>query len=580
MAQQVIDDPQRGGFRQSVAVLRELHGQSNRPIALLSVLGLASGVLEALALTLFIRAVVGIGSDQPDTLIVLGVSVGDDATTLLIAAGGCIVVTGGIHLLLARGAAQLALTVMTHARRRLIDGFTNADWDRQSSEREGSLQEATSALAFQASTAATYVVAGTSSLTILCALIVSAVVVAPAVSLVVIAVLVPVVVVLQPLLRATRRRSGESVEQRSALAEAVAVTTTLARELRTFGVGHRRAGHLYELIDRASHSALRTRTTNLLASYLFKDLALLAVILIVAVLNVLVDLRASATTAAVFLIIRALGYAQLAYTVVQNSAEASGSVLQLMQRIEELEAAAESDGYRAVESIGPIVFDRVDFAYSDDRSALHDVSFSLQPGEALGLVGPSGSGKTTIAELLLGMRRPSAGTVTVDGVSLRDIKRSDWARHVAFVPQDPRLSEASIADNIRFLRPGIETEAVEQAARDAHLHDAIVALPQGYDTMLGPRSSGLSGGQRQRLAIARALAGKPSVLVLDEPTSALDSASEALFRETLAGLAGSVTLVVIAHRPTTLEVCDSIVTIRDGRIVRILSTDPVESTER
>jgi ABC-type multidrug transport system fused ATPase/permease subunit len=303
-----------------------------------------------------------------------------------------------------------------------------------------------------------------------------------------------------------------------------------------------------------------------LASFLFKDLALLAVICIVAVLHLLVDLRASATTAAVFLIIRSLGYAQLAYNVIQNSAEENAAITQLVHQIDALEAAVEPPGSVSISSIDLIEFTDVSFHYDADRHALESVNLRLERGAALGLVGPSGSGKTTIAELLLGLRLPSAGSITVDGQPLHDIRRSDWTRLVAFVPQDPRLSEQSIAENIRFSRDGISDEAIRDAARQAHIHDTIEALPDGYSTMLGARSTGLSGGQRQRLAIARALAGQPCVLVLDEPTSALDSASEELFRQTLSELKGTVTLVVIAHRPTTLDVCDCVVTVADGRI--------------
>jgi ABC-type multidrug transport system fused ATPase/permease subunit len=159
----------------------------------------------------------------------------------------------------------------------------------------------------------------------------------------------------------------------------------------------------------------------------------------------------------------------------------------------------------------------------------------------------------------------------VDGVDLADIDDDDWTRICALVPQDPRLIEGTIAENIRFFRARITEDEIHRAAELAHLADAIHALPDGFETKLGARSQGLSGGQRQRLAIARALAGNPQVLVLDEPTSALDSASEELFRQTLHELRGRVTLVVIAHRPTTIDVCDTVITVDDGAITSTTS---------
>lgn len=579
VAKKEADDSRRGSLRDTVQLLSGLHGNSTGPLTALTVVGVAAGGLEAAALILFIRGALAITTDEVSDFSVLGVSIDSTPGVLLVTAAICVIATMGLHLALARGAAKLSLTILTNARTRLIDGFMNANWSFQATQREGALQEAASTLAARASGAATFLVLGGSSIAILVALLVSSILVSPLVSLSMIGVLIPVIAVLQPLTRATRRRSGEAVQRTTDFAVALSSTATLAREYRTFGVTQRRAEQLHALTNDASRQSIKTRTSNMLASFLFKDLALLAVICIVAVLHLLVDLRASATTAAVFLIIRSLGYAQLAYNVIQSSAEENAAITQLVHQIDALEAAAEPPGTVSISSIDRIEFTDVSFHYDADRHALENVNLRIERGAALGLVGPSGSGKTTIAELLLGLRMPSAGSITVDGQPLHDIRRSDWTRLVAFVPQDPRLSEQSIAENIRFSRDGISDDAIRDAARQAHIHDTIEALPDGYSTMLGARSTGLSGGQRQRLAIARALAGRPCVLVLDEPTSALDSASEELFRQTLTELRGTVTLVVIAHRPTTLDVCDCVVTVTEGRIASSQRRSPETKAE-
>jgi len=189
----------------------------------------------------------------------------------------------------------------------------------------------------------------------------------------------------------------------------------------------------------------------------------------------------------------------------------------------------------------------------------------------LGVVGPSGGGKSTLVQVLLRLRLPRSGSVLVNGVPYQEHRDSDWTRLVTLVPQEPRLMEASIAENIRFFRSGISDEQVRSAARAAHVEAEMIAQSHGFDTVLGPRGSGLSGGQKQRLAIARALVGKPAVIVLDEPTSALDAESERLVQDTIRELKGTVTFVIVAHRATTLALCDRLVVVRNGSVEQVAS---------
>ena len=164
----------------------------------------------------------------------------------------------------------------------------------------------------------------------------------------------------------------------------------------------------------------------------------------------------------------------------------------------------------------------------------------------------------------------------MNSVDLRTISPMSWSHLVAMVPQDNQLIRGSVADNVRFYRTDFSDVDVEQAARAAHVHDEIMALPDGYTTEIGPGARDLSGGQRQRLGITRALIGRPQMLVLDEPTSALDQRSEQLFRQTLMELRGATTLVLIAHRPATLEVCDRIVRVERGGVREVpVNTDRV-----
>lgn len=194
------------------------------------------------------------------------------------------------------------------------------------------------------------------------------------------------------------------------------------------------------------------------------------------------------------------------------------------------------------------------------------------------MIGPSGAGKSTFAQLLLGLRSPTVGSVTVNGVQLTSVDRTWWTRHVAFVPQDPLLLTGTVAENILFLRDGLTAADLTRSARQANILDDIQRLSDGFDTHLGQRGSQLSGGQRQRMSIARALVSAPSLVVLDEPTSALDGHSEALIRDTLADLKGQVTIVLIAHRMSTLDLCDRIMVIEHGRVTGLAAPAELRRT--
>ena len=229
------------------------------------------------------------------------------------------------------------------------------------------------------------------------------------------------------------------------------------------------------------------------------------------------------------------------------------------------EASAPVRGEEPLPQISTLAFDEVSFSYTPGRPVLSELSFEVESGEAIGIVGPSGAGKSTLVQILLQLREPLAGRYLVNGTEVREFAREDWHRLVAYVPQEPRLLHASVADNIRFFRD-VDDEAVERAARLARIHDDITGWAKGYDTIVGPRADAVSGGQQQRICLARALAARPQVLVLDEPTSALDPHSESLIQESLTALKSELTLFTIAHRMSTLDMCDRVMVILDGRL--------------
>ncbi len=267
-----------------------------------------------------------------------------------------------------------------------------------------------------------------------------------------------------------------------------------------------------------------------------------------------------------------------AYVPLKNIANLNSKLQQGMaaweriyQILEEKPAVIIKASTKNIEKLdGKIEFKGVNYKYpSRDTQVLKDLSFTINPGEVAAFVGPSGSGKTTIVHLLLRFFDPLSGRVEVDGHDMLDLDTRDLRTHMGLVTQDTILFDDTVYNNITIGLPGASLDEVIDAAKAADAHAFITAMPQGYDTVLGERGVKLSGGQRQRLAIARAIIKKPRILLLDEATSNLDTASEQAVQGAIERIVGGRTVVMVAHRLSTVKNADKIFVLRKGELAEI-----------
>jgi ABC-type multidrug transport system fused ATPase/permease subunit len=461
--------------------------------------------------------------------------------------------------------ALISAEVQTTMRRNLLAAFSSASWDLQSQDREGQFQEMMTnqiTLASQGVVQATSLVAGGFTFLVLA---VSAFALNAIAAIAVMVGASALFVLLRPLNSLGQRRAQAFSQVQVDYASVVGEANRVSEDTKVFGVAKAQSDRVGNLIVQSRQLAVQTMYLGRLGPNIYQSMIYIILIAGLLLINGLGITGFASLGAVVLILVRAGTYGQQVQSNYVLVRQALPYIRRVQAAIDIYLASAEPSGDLELDRLRTVSFMNVGYAYRPGRPVLSDLSFEVSAGQSIGVVGPSGAGKSTMVQILLRLRSPQKGQFLVNGVPTQRLRREEWNQRVAYVPQQPRLLHASVADNVRFLRP-ISDEAVERACRLARIHDEIVAWPNGYATIVGPRADAVSGGQQQRICLARALAAEPALLVLDEPTSALDPRSEALIQESLVALKQNLTLFIIAHRMSTLSICDRVMVIIDGKL--------------
>jgi len=523
-----------------------------------------SGLCEAVFLVLATRLAFAVTKGQKEMGVLAGRALTVHSAVLLALA--LVVARFVLSLVGSWLATRMTVTITSRLRRNLMHSFLHASWARQQADRSGRLQELMTNYANAGSTLVANFTGVVSAAFGLASLLALAVAVDPLGALGVIIGVGGLGSILRPLRKIIRSRSEAASASGMDFATRMGELTNLGLELQVFGVQDQVESAVDEVVEKTSLTAYRLNIARGLVPNLYTGLAYLVLVLALALATLTASASLTSLGAVMLVMLRSLSYGQQIQVSSAAITSTQPYVVELADEIDSYRSAAVLDTGIAVGSVGTLALEHVGFEYYEGQPVLSDLDATIAQREVIGVIGPSGSGKTTLVQLLLGLRAPTTGRVLVDGRDISTFSRREWVRKVTFVPQSPRLIRGSVADNIRFFREGVTDEQVERAARLAHLHEDVSGFPEGYARDVGEGGGQLSGGQQQRLCIARALVESPDVLILDEPTSALDVRSEALIRETLDELRSQMTIIVIAHRMSTLDICDRIMVIQHGEM--------------
>jgi len=541
--------------------------RGNRLLALgQSALSLMVGVTEAAILTVFARIALAAVSDGRDTVSIplLGQS-GVMATFAVLGAligvrlliGSCVAVAMG----------HLQFQMVTTIRSEVLASYSQGSWRSQADLDEGGLQQLLVTLPNTASSSLAGLLTHFGHLLIMIAMLGYALFSDPVLTIALIVAIVASSVAFIPLRRWIKSRSARVLDRQRGLATAANELSAMKFEVQAFGIAERMSRPIRELIIREGRMARRVSVAKAMVVPLYTTLTYLAVAVGLVILQGTSTDGLDEVGPILLVVLRSLAYGQ----GVQQAAVAIASLMPILdflqKEVEKFQERRLTWGSKQLKAIDGLQFEGVSFSYAQsDGVALRAASLSIGRGERVGIVGPSGSGKSTLVRLMLGLLTVDSGRVLVNQLSLHEHDRDSWSRRIGVVPQSAQVLRGSLSDNLRMYRDGIMDDDLWWALEIADLADDVRAMPQALDTEIGVGARTLSGGQQQRLAIARAFATRPDLVVMDEPTSSIDAMSEAAVSDAIERLPDDVTIIIVSHRMRILRGCDRLIVVESGEI--------------
>jgi ATP-binding cassette, subfamily B, bacterial len=555
--------PERQSLRSRIWLLI---GDQRKRVAAMGLLAILSAVAEAATLALIAQIAATIVKPSRARVHPSLFHIHAPTKTLILAA--FIIAVVRVPLLQLPGTilpARIMAEVGARLRTSLFDSFSRASWEVQSRDREGQLQEILTNQAGQATQSVGSLLGLISSTLTFLVLLASAFALNVYAAVVVLALAVVMFAVMRPLRKAGIGRARQLSRAQLQYARGIAESIRIAEEAQVFGAGAAQRRKIDRRVEIARRLLFQTQLLTRIGGSIAESLIYLLLVGGLFLIHAEGVSHVASLGAVVLILVRASSSGENIQSAYQSLVQAAPYVERVQEAERRYRASAPCVGSRSLGVVSSLAFRGVGYAYRAGRPVLSDVSFQARGSEVVGVIGPSGAGKSTLVQLLLRLRAPGEGSYLVNGIPAQEISQEDWHAHVAYVPQEPQLLHASVAENIRFFRD-IDIDAVQRAGELARIHEDILGWPQGYDTIVGPRADAVSGGQQQRICLARALVGQPEVLILDEPTSALDPTSEALIQESLTGLKQQLTMFIVAHRMSTLNICDRVMIIIDGKL--------------
>lgn len=469
---------------------------------------------------------------------------------------------------------KLSADVQLQLRRQLVDAYIYTTWARQAAEPGGFLQEIATGHISQVASLIRRIAEGIAAGLSVAVLIAASLLVQPAAAAIALLLPISVSLALRPISRSARRESGEVSAASIWMSNRIRELTRFTRLIHPYATydGHEKRVD-ESALDLRNHY-MRARVLSATVPALYQVLILLAIVGGLGLAASFPRASLAGAGAVLLLLLRAAAYGQKLQQSYQAINELSAFAERLSSVMRAYRQHPQPSGARRLRKFRELEVKNVGFHYRsrDPNEArkglvLKQASFSIKRGETVALAGRSGVGKSTLMDILAGLLTPTTGAVLINGRPREAFDQTNLSRHIAYVSQDTPLLDATVEENIRYLRPEIEHAAVRESAKVAGILDEIESWPDSFDTEVGDESGRrVSGGQRKRLGLARALAGSPQVLLLDEPTSSLDDLTERLIIAALEKLRGRVAMVIASHSSSLLALCDRVYDVNDGEL--------------